>query len=392
MVVVSILMRLTVDTTMRLFYPFLPEISRGVGITLSQGGLLMSLRSAMVFSSPLFGSWSDRRGPRALLSVALLVQGLSLWWLSTAHGMVAAIPPMMLMGLSASAFIPTLQAAISEQVPFHRRGRVLGIVEFSWALTGLIILPLVGLLMVQQGWQAPLRIVAVLSLAAAPLPFLFPRRQQRPDALQRGFRRMVGMVWSTTSARANILVTGLMFVAAEAFFVTYGAWLEQAFRMAPNQIGRVASLLGLAELVASMASSLFIDRLGKRRGVGLALVAMTATMALLPLFERRQTWAIAGMVAFTIAFEFSIVSNIGLLSEQVPLARGTVLAMAAMAAGVTRTASDTLGVALFEWRGMLATAAYGVAGAALAAFVLFRWVKERATDAETPAAGGCDDG
>ena len=44
MVVVSILMRLTVDTAMRMFYPFLPEISRGLGITLSQGGLLMSLR------------------------------------------------------------------------------------------------------------------------------------------------------------------------------------------------------------------------------------------------------------------------------------------------------------------------------------------------------------
>ena len=141
--------------------------------------------------------------------------------------------------------------------------------------------------------------------------------------------------------------------------------------MAPNQIGRVASLLGLAELSASAASSLFIDRLGKRRGVGLGLIAMTATMALLPLFERWQALAVAGMFVFTIAFEFTIVSNIGLLSDQVPLARGTVLAMAAMAGGVTRTVSDTLGVALFEWRGMQATAAYGVAGAALAVFVLY---------------------
>jgi predicted MFS family arabinose efflux permease len=196
---------------------------------------------------------------------------------------------------------------------------------------------------------------------------------------------MAAMVWGTTSARAAILVTGLMFVAAEAFFVTYGAWLEQAFGMAPNQIGRVAALLGLAELTASLSSSLFIDRLGKRRGVGLGLVAMTVTLALLPLFGRQQTLAIAGMVAFTIAFEFSIVSNIGLLSEQVPVARGTVLAMAAMAGGVTRTASDTLGVALFEWRGMPATAAYGIAGAALGAFVLFRWVKEHGSqqDEET---------
>ena len=382
MLVVSILMRLTVDTTMRMFYPYLPEISRGLGITLSQGGLLMSLRSAMVFFSPLFGSWSDRRGPRPLLTGALLVQSLGLLWLSFATGMREAILPVILLGLSSSAFIPTLQAAISEHVPFHRRGRILGIVEFSWALTGLVILPIVGLMMVQQGWQMPLRVVAALSLAVAPLPLFFPRRPHRLDALQKGLRQMAGMIWGTTSARANILVTGLIFVAAEAFFVTYGAWLEQAFGMAPNQIGRVAALLGLAELVASVSSSLFIDRLGKRRGVGLGLIAMTATMALLPLFGRQQTLAIAGMAAFTIAFEFSIVSNIGLLSEQVPAARGTVLAMAAMAAGVTRTVSDTLGVALFEWRGMAATAVYGIAGAALGAFVLFRWVKEHGGDVE----------
>ena len=61
-------MRLVVDTAVRMFYPFLPEISRGLGITLSQGGLLLALRSAMVFPSPLFGAWSDRHGPRTLLT------------------------------------------------------------------------------------------------------------------------------------------------------------------------------------------------------------------------------------------------------------------------------------------------------------------------------------
>jgi MFS family permease len=74
LIAVAIPMRLVVDTAVRLFYPFLPEISRGLGITLSQGGLLLALRSAMVFPSPLFGAWSDRHGPRALLTAALLMQ------------------------------------------------------------------------------------------------------------------------------------------------------------------------------------------------------------------------------------------------------------------------------------------------------------------------------
>lgn len=375
-------MRLVVDTAVRLFYPFLPEISRGLGITLSQGGLLLALRSAMVFPSPLFGAWSDRHGPRGLLTAALLTQAAGLWWLSTAQGLASAIPPILLLGLASTAFIPNLQAAVASLVPFHRRGRVVGIIEFSWAITGLVILPIVGVMMVQNGWQAPLRILAGLSLVVAPLPFLLPRRRQAPTPLGHSFRQLAGSVWHSPSARAAILVNGLIFIAAESFFVTYGAWLEHSFGMAANQIGRVAALLGLAELMASGASSLFIDRLGKRRGVGLGLAAMILTLALLPLLERSQALAVAGMALFTLAFEWSIVSHISLLSEQAPLARGTVLSLAVLAAGATRTLSDYLAVALFEQGGMLATVLFGVTGAALALFVLLRWVQERAAEPE----------
>jgi predicted MFS family arabinose efflux permease len=381
-------MRLIADTAVRMFYPFLPEISRGLGITLSQGGLLLAVRSAMVFPSPLFGAWSDRRGPRALLTAALLAQALGLWWLSSAQGLVAAIPPIVLLGLASSAFIPTLQAAVAEHVPFHRRGRVVGIIEFSWAITGLVILPIVGVMMVQMGWQAPLRVFALFSLAVAPLPMLLPRRRPSLVQVQRGFLQMAGNVWRSPSARAAIIVNGLIFIAAESFFVTYGAWLEQSFGMAPNQIGRVAALLGLAELSASGASSLFIDRMGKRRGVGLGLIAMTVTLALLPFLEHSLALAITGMAMFTLAFEWSIVSNISLLSEQAPLARGTVMSLAVMAGGVTRTASDYLAVALFEQGGMWAATLFGVAGSALAVFILLRWVRERAEEPQQAGPAG----
>ncbi len=377
LVTISLLMRLVVDSATRMFYPYLPEISRGLGITLAQGGLLIALRSATVFFSPVFGLWNDRRGPRLLLTAALLVQGVSLWWLSTVQGVAAAVPAMLLLGLSAAAFIPTLQAAVSDLVPFQRRGRVLGVVEFSWALTGLLILPLVGLLMVARGWQAPLRLLALLSLAAAPLPWLLPLHRVQRGQVRMGIGGTMALVWRTGSARAAILASGLLFVAAEGFFVTYGAWLEQSFGLAPDAIGRIAALLGVAELCASTLSSLFIDRVGKRRGVAAGLAAMTLTMAVLPFLGGSLALAAAGMFAFTFSFEFSIVSNIGLMSEQVPRARGTVLSLGAMAVGIARTVSGYSSVLLFEWRGMAATAALAVLCSALALFVLWRYVVEQ---------------
>lgn len=371
-------MRLVVDTAVRMLYPYLPEISRGLGISLAQGGLLVSLRSAMIFPSPLFGVWSDRHGPRLLLATALLVQGVSLWWFSTAHGLLAAIPPALLMGLASAAFIPVLQAAISERVPFQRRGRILAMVEFSWAITGLVILPLVGLLMVARGWQAPFRVVAVISLVIAPLPLLlFPRRHQEIGRPRTSLRQMARVVGQNRSALAVIIVNGLMFLAAEGFFVTYGAWLERSFRLAPDEIGRVAALLGLAELTGSGLSSLFIDRVGKRRGVGVGLLAMTVTMMLLPMLGVTLVLTVAGMVIFATSFEFTIVSNIGLMSEQVPQARGTVLALGSMAAGAVRAVTGFGSVVLFEWRGMQAVAVVSALGTIIGLLVLWRWAKER---------------
>lgn len=378
LITISLLMRLVVDTAVRMFYPYLPEISRGLGITLSQGGLLISVRSATVFFSPLFGLWNDRRGPRLLLTAALVVQGLSLWWLSTVQGVLPAIPPMLLLGLTTAAFIPTLQAAISELVPFQRRGRILGIVEFSWALTGLLILPLLGVIFVARGWQMPLRLIGVLSLVVAPLPWLLPLHRQFTGQVRSSVAATMALVWRSSSARAAILVSGLLFVAAESFFVTYGAWLEQGFGLAPDGIGRIAAYLGGAELIASTLSSLFIDRVGKRRGVAVGLLAMTLTMAALPFLRGSLALATAGMFAFTISFEFSIVSNIGLMSEQVPNARGTVLSLGAMATGISRTICGYLGVALFEWRGIAAVAVLAVAGSGLGLWVLLRWVAEQA--------------
>jgi len=374
----AILMRLTVDTTMRVFYPYLPEISRGLGISLAQGGFLMSARSIMILGSPAFGLWNDRRGPKLLLSGALLVQALCLGWISQAQGFWTVLPALMILGVTASAFIPIMQATISDYVPFHRRGRILGIVEFSWALTGLIVVPLLGLLMVAQGWRAPFRLLAIASLIVSPLPFLLPQRQHIIAQVKPGLRQVARLVWRNRSARAAIAVNGLMFLTAESFFVTYGAWLEQGFGLAPDQIGRIAGLLGLVELTASGASSLFIDRLGKRRGVGAGLLAMTVTMLALPWLDATLALAIIGLALFTLSFEFTIVSNIGLMSEQAPQARGTVLSLAVMATAITRTLSGYGGVALFEWQGMAGTATVtALAGAGLAFLVLWRWVEER---------------
>ena len=62
---------------------------------------------------------------------------------------------MLLVGLGSFSFVPTLQAYLSNRLPYQQRARGLGILEYAWALSGIVGLYLVGQLLDMAGWQMP---------------------------------------------------------------------------------------------------------------------------------------------------------------------------------------------------------------------------------------------
>lgn len=77
---VILLSRLALNMQMRVIYPFLPAISRGLGVPLQTTSLLLTARAVANLSSPLFGALADRFGQRNLMlaGLVILVSG-SLW-------------------------------------------------------------------------------------------------------------------------------------------------------------------------------------------------------------------------------------------------------------------------------------------------------------------------
>ena len=71
--IISILGRLAHDITMRVIYPYVPEVAAGLKITEAQLGTLMSLRYGVSLGGPLFGAWADRVGHRRAMTIALLL-------------------------------------------------------------------------------------------------------------------------------------------------------------------------------------------------------------------------------------------------------------------------------------------------------------------------------
>ena len=153
--------KLLVDIGNQIFNPFLPVIAAGLGISVVTLGQLVGLRSAMGIFSPFSGAIADRHGYRLVIRVALLANaaGYLLLAFATAPWMVVA--GMMLAGLGIGIFVPNLQAYVSGKLPYHLRARGLGMIEYSWALTGIVGLSLVGLLIAATNWRTPFILLAV---------------------------------------------------------------------------------------------------------------------------------------------------------------------------------------------------------------------------------------
>ncbi|MEX1207239.1 MAG: MFS transporter [Acidimicrobiia bacterium] len=352
--------RLVINTGYRFVFPFLPAISRGLGVSLEQAGLLVSARSLTGVATPLVVSAIGRGERRIRLTVggALLFAAGAAVTAST--GLYAgALVGFILMGLGKPAFDAAAQAYIADRTPYEKRARYLSIIELTWAGGLLIGAPAAGVLIDRLGWESPFWVTAVLVGCGALLaPLLLD-----PDA--RGRVARPGRLRLTRSAVAVLVMALLFSLAAETTVIVYGAWLENEFALSLAALGLASLVIGLAELAGEGVVLAFADRIGKRRMVAMGMAVSAAGFVALGALSGGLVPGLTALAIAFIAFEITVVATIPLATEVVPGARSRYLALLTVAISLGRAAGDALGPALFEWGGLVAnTTVSAVAGAA----------------------------
>jgi predicted MFS family arabinose efflux permease len=361
-----LLSRTTINCSFRIVYPFLPVISRGLSVPLTAASFLLTFRALAGLSSPLFGPLSDRFGRRLLMLVGLgmLAMGVALiaGWPTYGVATVAFV----LIGLSRTAYDPAMQAYLGDAVPYHRRGRVLGITELSWSAAWLVGVPAAGFLIERSGWQAPFAALTLLALVGLLFTWrLLPDQPQRTSPTASRWVRLR----HNRSAWLGMAVGLLFMLAIENVFVVYGAWMEETFSLSVGVLGLASCVIGIAEAVGEGASAGLVDRLGKKKAVSGGLLLNAGAYLLLPLLSGNLVSALVGLFILLLVFEFSIVSSIPLISELAPGARGTLMAFNVAALSAGRMLGSLTATPLWLHGGLSLNAVVSC-GAALAAFVL----------------------
>ena len=364
-----------INAQFRIPYPFLPAISRGLGVPLEVASLLLTVRGLLGVTSPLFGYLSDRIGrkPLMLAGLLMLIAGAALLVTGRSFGM--ALVAFALLGLAKSSYDPAMQAYVSDVVPYEHRGRALGATELSWSVSWLFAIPASGLLIAHWNWRTPFLLIALLALLSlfgtARLRVPRTSADRSSEAAIRGNLR--GYLRPLLSRRTLLVlaVSGLVILANETFFIIYGVWMETQFGLAPAGLGLTSVVVSLAELAAAVLSALSVDRLGKHRALFIGLAANACAYLLLRGLVGSLGSALAGIALLAATSEFAIVSTLPLVSELVPTARGTVMAVNVALTAIAAAAASLVAPRLWRAGGLGGVTTASAACILLAALLLW---------------------
>jgi predicted MFS family arabinose efflux permease len=413
------------DTNVQIFNPFLPVIASGVGVDVVMLGRLVGLRNLMGLSAPVGAAIGERHSFRTVVCVSLLVEAVGLGLVGAASGegvgLVLLVLGMVLCGLGIAGFVPSLQAYSSTHLPYERRARGMGMIEYAWALTGIVTLFLAGRLMEATTWRAPFLVLSGLMVVAAIVFARLPREDHPHDVVPdratiaaeamgdsvtalaldevlagvdrrtagegegeiaarpaTGALAFVRLGPGSRSAYAQILAGSLLYFSAFQVLLVHGLWLQDQYGVTAAGLGTVALVFGVFDLAASVSVSLFVDRIGKRRSVLDGMVTGVGAYLLLPVLDTGLVAAVAGLTLARTVFEFTIVSHFPLLSEQLPAQRGRVLTLATSAGLLCSTAAGFVGPWLYERSGIGAVAVLSAVTMAAAAALVAAFVREPA--------------
>jgi predicted MFS family arabinose efflux permease len=364
--------KLVFNAAFRLVYPLLTFLASGLSVDLRTASLLITAQVGATLLSPLGGMLADTYGERRTM-----LGGLALFTLGS---MVCAVstsfPPFLagyiLIGLATTIAIPSIQSYASVRSSYAQRGRVLGILELSWALSALIGVSLLTLLaQYSNSWGPAFWAIAVAGIVTMVLVFGMPEQRRTTGAATSGAQAtpMLQLLMRRDILAAMFFIFSQL-LAVELIFAVYAAWLERDFAASTDQLGLLFGLIGLIELIGSGGAALFTDRIGKRRAVLVGFGLMGIGLALLP-FSNGQ-WGIFLLVflPFTFIFEFAIVSFFPLISGLAARGRGTVIASSVAMIGLGRMIGSLIAPRLFEsygiganaWTAAGLTFAAGIAG------------------------------
>ena len=269
----------------------LPIYITELGATVGQVGLVFTLTSVVMLGLQILGGWiSDLIGRLRAIAIGSLggILGFAAMLLAPSwQWMLLAISinqvPFALVGPSFGAFI-------AENSTKENRGRVYGITDTIFQITGVIGPPLGGYLASGFGFRPMLFVAGGFYTAAAGLRIWMARTmksasEQAPERLSVGslkinIRTMFAMILGGGVLTWIFITDGIRDVAFRLSSELQPLYLEQIAGLSLTEIGLLGSIFSGAMMFTPILSGRMSDRFGERVPISLGFLMISGAFAI----------------------------------------------------------------------------------------------------------------
>ncbi len=346
------------NSVFRLAYVLIPFVAVSYGVATEQATAIVTIQLLFGLCSPLGGWLADVIGYRRTMLLGAGIVLLGTAGIALAAGFATLLVAYGACGLGVALYQPAMQAYVGTTTRYEQRGRAVGLVELSWALAGIVAVPLlVRIVEAQNSLRGAFTILAACLLATLLLSALVLRevpREQRVAGPN-------GVVRFPTVAVLGLMAFSFLALGGiELFFVVQPVWTTERFAATLTDLGTASLVFGLGELLGSIGSTVLTDRFGKRRAVGVGFGLAAVMLLLVPLIGRTWPLYLAGYFGLAMCGEFAIVALLTFATTVSTVGRGRVMALTVTSFQLGRATASQLGVAIFA---LTSIAINSVAGA-----------------------------
>jgi len=272
-------------------YPILlPIYMTEIGASVQQVGLAFTLSSVVMLVFQIFGGWvSDSIGRLKAVAIGsaggvlgFFALGLAPTWQWMMVAIMAISFPRALVGPSFGAFI-------AENSTEENRGKVYGVTETIFQITGVVGPALGGFLAGYWGFKGMLLVSAVIYTLAAGLRIWMATTMQpkkdtpatqtlSTESFKSSFKKMWGMILGGGLLTWLLVTDGVRDVAFRLSGELQPLYLEQIGGLSLQQIGLLGSIFSIAWMFTPMLSGKLSDKYGERVPISIGFLFIFASM------------------------------------------------------------------------------------------------------------------
>jgi DHA1 family inner membrane transport protein len=366
--------------------PVLTQIAGEFAISTGTAGLVTAAYGGPgILTSLLMGPYSDRFGRKVFLIAGAFTMGgfTVLSAFATSFEMLLALRA--LAGIGGSFIFPNANALIGDNFAYRERGRAMSVVIGFNTMASVIGIPVAGVVAEATSWRVSVGFVGVLAVVAGIALAAFLRPASAPGSELRIWH-LFRSILTNSSAVAAIISSFLGSLYWFTWITYMVVFFQHTFGLSQGAASMYSLTMGVGVLVGSQIGGRIGDRVGHRIVIAVTIVVSGTILLALTNLPLPLLAAAALNLALSTVIGARFATNISLLTEQVPRARGTLLAISSATVALAIVAGATIGGFLIDTLGFGAVGVFCMGAALLSCVVVLAFVREEPIDLEMATA------